>query len=56
MIVAREKRYQMDGCIGCGCLSMKDCPLRNPGDALRERGQGAVLLQGEAIGKRKSMR
>ncbi|VWB26678.1 Redox-sensitive transcriptional activator SoxR [Burkholderia aenigmatica] len=49
-------RDQMDGCIGCGCLSMKDCPLRNPGDALRERGQGAVLLEGEAARKRKAAR
>nr|WP_261378714.1 hypothetical protein [Cupriavidus gilardii] len=25
---------QLDGCIGCGCLSLKACPLRNPGDTL----------------------
>ncbi|WP_414143827.1 hypothetical protein [Burkholderia stagnalis] len=44
----------MDGCIGCGCLSMKDCPLRNPGDQLSERGQGAVLLEGAPARKRKA--
>lgn len=22
-------RDQLDGCIGCGCLSRRDCPLRN---------------------------
>lgn len=25
-------RDQLDLCIGCGCLSLTDCPLRNPGD------------------------
>src|SRR6188768_783272 len=29
-----QLRDQLDGCIGCGCLSLKTCPLRNPGDAL----------------------
>ncbi len=27
----------LDGCIGCGCLSRRDCPLRNPGDKLGKR-------------------
>ncbi|WP_332694244.1 redox-sensitive transcriptional activator SoxR [Bosea sp. (in: a-proteobacteria)] len=38
-------RDQLEGCIGCGCLSMDDCPLRNPGDRLSELGDGAVLLE-----------
>src|SRR4029077_5862833 len=25
-------RDQLDGCIGCGCLSLGVCPLRNPWD------------------------
>ena len=37
-------RDQLDGCIGCGCLSLKSCALINPGDDLAERGPGAVLL------------
>ena len=37
-------RDQLDSCIGCGCLSIKDCPLRNPLDQLSERGTGAQLL------------
>lgn len=37
-------RDQLDGCIGCGCLSMAACPLRNPGDALAAQGSGARLL------------
>ena len=40
-------RDDLDGCIGCGCLSMEDCPLRNPGDRLSERGTGAILLEPE---------
>ncbi|THV19758.1 redox-sensitive transcriptional activator SoxR [Peteryoungia ipomoeae] len=40
-----QLRDQMQGCIGCGCLSLKDCPLRNPGDVLAERGAGATLLE-----------
>jgi MerR family redox-sensitive transcriptional activator SoxR len=37
---------QLDGCIGCGCLSLAACPLRNPGDALGREGSGARLLEG----------
>lgn len=37
-------RDQLDGCIGCGCLSVRDCPLRNPLDALAEQGPGPRLL------------
>jgi len=40
-------RDQLDGCIGCGCLSLKDCPLRNPWDKLAEEGPGARLLDPE---------
>jgi MerR family redox-sensitive transcriptional activator SoxR len=38
-------RDQLTGCIGCGCLSMKDCPLRNPFDELGERGPGPQLIE-----------
>ncbi|ENN89567.1 redox-sensitive transcriptional regulator-activator protein [Rhizobium freirei PRF 81] len=37
-------RDQLDGCIGCGCLSMSSCPLRNPWDRLSEEGVGPRLL------------
>jgi len=45
-------RAQLDGCIGCGCLSLGVCPLRNPWDKLREQGPGPRLLDpdGEAGG------
>jgi MerR family redox-sensitive transcriptional activator SoxR len=37
-------RDQLDHCIGCGCLSLDDCPLRNPWDELAEQGPGPHLL------------
>ncbi|HWV11178.1 MAG TPA: MerR family DNA-binding protein, partial [Pseudomonas sp.] len=37
-------RDQLTGCIGCGCLSMLDCPLRNPRDELAAEGAGPRLL------------
>ncbi|MDZ4366958.1 MAG: redox-sensitive transcriptional activator SoxR [Afipia sp.] len=37
-------RDQLGGCIGCGCLSLKTCPLRNPSDRLSKQGSGARLL------------
>jgi MerR family redox-sensitive transcriptional activator SoxR len=40
-----QLRDQMDDCIGCGCLSLKTCPLRNPQDALGEQGSGPRLLE-----------
>ncbi|MBC3209943.1 MULTISPECIES: redox-sensitive transcriptional activator SoxR [Pseudomonas] len=33
-------RDRLNGCIGCGCLSMEACPLRNRGDVLGEQGPG----------------
>jgi MerR family transcriptional regulator, redox-sensitive transcriptional activator SoxR len=37
-------RDQLDGCIGCGCLSIETCPLRNPWDRLGAEGPGPRLL------------
>ena len=39
-----QLRDQLGDCIGCGCLSIHTCPLRNPGDALGARGPGPRLL------------
>ncbi|MEX3777228.1 redox-sensitive transcriptional activator SoxR [Pseudomonas sp. MYb118] len=41
-------RDKLNGCIGCGCLSMEACPLRNMGDVLGELGVGAQLLESGA--------
>jgi MerR family redox-sensitive transcriptional activator SoxR len=38
-------RAKLDGCIGCGCLSLKTCALNNPDDEAAERGAGAVFLE-----------
>lgn len=37
-------RDALDGCIGCGCLSLTACPLRNPGDEAATAGPGARLF------------
>lgn len=34
----------LEGCIGCGCLSLRSCAFSNPGDVNAESGQGARLL------------
>ena len=38
-------RDQLGDCIGCGCLSLGTCPLRNPMDELAEEGPGPRLLE-----------
>jgi MerR family transcriptional regulator, redox-sensitive transcriptional activator SoxR len=38
-------RDKLDGCIGCGCLSLKRCALNNPDDEVAPRGPGAVFLE-----------
>jgi MerR family redox-sensitive transcriptional activator SoxR len=35
-------RDSLDGCIGCGCLSLKSCGLYNLDDELADVGTGAV--------------
>jgi len=37
-------RDSLTGCIGCGCLSMKNCPIYNADDKLASAGSGPVLL------------
>jgi MerR family transcriptional regulator, redox-sensitive transcriptional activator SoxR len=37
-------RDTLDDCIGCGCLSLESCRLRNPGDTLAAQGPGAHRL------------
>jgi len=38
-------RDNLDGCIGCGCLSLKACALYNPADKVADEGAGARLLR-----------
>jgi MerR family redox-sensitive transcriptional activator SoxR len=37
-------RDQLGDCIGCGCLSLDSCPMRNPRDVLSQEGPGPRLL------------
>ncbi|MEZ5097134.1 MAG: redox-sensitive transcriptional activator SoxR [Nocardioides sp.] len=37
-------RDRLDGCIGCGCLSLRTCALSNPDDTHAEEGPGPVFL------------
>lgn len=42
----------LDGCIGCGCLSLTRCTLFNPDDAAAAEGPGARWLRSsEAAGR-----
>ena len=39
-----QLRDQIASCIGCGCLSIEECPLRNPADTLGKHGAGPRRL------------
>ncbi|MFT6052287.1 MAG: MerR family redox-sensitive transcriptional activator SoxR [Halioglobus sp.] len=38
-------RDSLTGCIGCGCLSMKNCPIYNEQDKLGAQGSGPIILE-----------
>lgn len=40
-------RDNLDGCIGCGCLSLPNCALYNPIDRVGEKGPGPRYLMGD---------
>ncbi len=40
-------RDRLDGCIGCGCLSLEKCALYNPDDKAASRGAGPRYLLGD---------
>ncbi len=43
-------RDTLDGCIGCGCLSLKKCALYNPQDSAGKHGAGPRYLMGNRPG------
>ncbi|CAE6939260.1 transcriptional regulators [Vibrio sp. B1REV9] len=47
--IQKLKALQNDlgGCIGCGCLSLESCALRNPDDVLGKEHSGSNLSQDE---------
>ncbi len=42
-------RARLDGCIGCGCLSLKSCALYNRRDRAARRGAGPRYLMGDPV-------
>ncbi len=51
--IARMTRLRdyLEGCIGCGCLSMKKCALVNPEDGLKRFGAGARAVLGDKLAR-----
>lgn len=47
-----QLRDNLDGCIGCGCLSLEACALYNPKDTANTLGKGPRYLMGDAPNKR----
>lgn len=45
--VLTRLRDRLDGCIGCGCLSLKTCHIWNPHDTAAELGPGPRYLLDE---------
>jgi len=43
----QKLRDNLDGCIGCGCLSLRTCRLYNPDDTARKKGDGPRYLLGD---------
>ena len=45
--IARRSQLKdkLKDCIGCGCLSIEMCQMRNPSDELRKHGPGPQLLE-----------
>lgn len=41
-------RDRLDGCIGCGCLSLDVCALANPEDRASQSGAGPRYILGDA--------
>ncbi|MCX7558807.1 redox-sensitive transcriptional activator SoxR [Sulfitobacter sp. F26204] len=42
-----KMRDNLDGCIGCGCLSLEACALYNPTDKAAKKGAGPRYLMGD---------
>lgn len=44
----QKLRDNLDGCIGCGCLSLPKCTLFNRDDQAHDKGAGPRYLMGDA--------
>ena len=47
ILMLQRTRERLDGCIGCGCLSLKNCELYNPQDKAWQHGPGPRYLMGD---------
>lgn len=47
IVALQRMRETLDGCIGCGCLSLKKCALYNRDDRAGRRGPGPRYAFGE---------
>jgi MerR family redox-sensitive transcriptional activator SoxR len=47
ILALKRMRETLDGCIGCGCLSLKKCALYNRDDRAGRRGPGPRYAFGE---------
>ena len=45
--IMKRMRERLDGCIGCGCLSLSNCTLYNPDDRANRLGAGPRYLLGD---------
>ena len=45
--IAARMRDRLDGCIGCGCLSLTQCELYNAEDKLAAQGAGPQYVLGQ---------
>ncbi|AMW77885.1 redox-sensitive transcriptional activator SoxR [Acinetobacter sp. TGL-Y2] len=59
IIYLLQLRNQLDWCIGCGCLSQDECPLRNPEDQLGRESAGVhfreILLKVGSLDQDKAL-
>ena len=47
IVMLQKTRELLDGCIGCGCLSLDRCALYNPDDRAARAGAGPRFLMGD---------
>lgn len=47
IVTLTKLRDNLDGCIGCGCLSLDKCAMYNPADRAAEKGAGPRYLMGD---------
>jgi MerR family redox-sensitive transcriptional activator SoxR len=47
IVMLEQTRDRLDGCIGCGCLSLDRCALYNPNDRAARAGPGPRFLMGD---------